>query len=427
MKTEDIRLEEFRQLRNEIRGSVKHLVVGIDIAKEKHNVFFGTATGKTVCKGLIIENSRQGFEKLLTHTESVKVQNNLRKVVFGMEPTANYHKPLGEYLIRHDHEVVLVSGNAVKNNRELLDGRWDKHDMKDSANVADLISQGKFQYYEYPCIEVRDLRGLLSLKRKLKRQAQGLGLRIRNNLLAQYFPEMERYYGNCRQDNLAIVKNCLSPSVIAGMGYNEFFKAVVSRQQGLRQHNHVYRIWQMAGASIGCEAGDAAACEAEVLVEQLQQTRQAIEQVEQEILKLCYTFSEYEFVISIPGFGPAVSATVLAYIGDQYRFDKASQVLKMAGFDLCASRSGKLSEKAVPVISKKGKADLRYALYQAALIASARDEHFIKYFTAKIRGRERERGIKTKMRVKLAAKMLIIAWTLMKNKEPFNPEYLKIN
>ena len=70
-----------------------------------------------------------------------------------------------------------------------------------------------------------------------------------------------------------------------------------------------------------------------MLVALLKQTRQAIEQVEQEILKLCYTFSEYEFVISIPGFGPDVTAKVLAYIGDQYRFETASQVLKMAGFD----------------------------------------------------------------------------------------------
>jgi hypothetical protein len=37
--------------------------------------------------------------------------------------------------------VVLVSGVAVKRNRELLDGRWDKHDTKDAANIADLISQ----------------------------------------------------------------------------------------------------------------------------------------------------------------------------------------------------------------------------------------------------------------------------------------------
>jgi hypothetical protein len=30
------------------------------------------------------------------------------------------------------------------------------------------------------------------------------------------------------------------------------------------------------------------------------------------------------------------------------------------------------------------------------------------------------------MRVKLSAKLLRIAWTLMKNKEPFHPEYLKV-
>ena len=88
------------------------------------------------------------------------------------------------------------------------------------------------------------------------------------------------------------------------------------------------------------------------------------------------------------------------------------------------SRSGQKSHTAVPVISKKGKAGLRYALYQAAMIASIRDRHVVLYFTNKLRGRERERGIKTKMRVKLGAKMLVIAWSLMKKKEPFDPVYL---
>jgi hypothetical protein len=31
------------------------------------------------------------------------------------------------------------------------------------------------------------------------------------------------------------------------------------------------------------------------------------------------------------------------------------------------------------------------------------------------------------MKVKLAAKMLIIAWTLMKKKEPFDPKFLNID
>jgi len=73
----------------------------------------------------------------------------------------------------------------------------------------------------------------------------------------------------------------------------------------------------------------------------------------------------------------------------------------MAGMDLNANRSGKSEDTAVPVISKKGSAHLRYALYQAVFIASVRNKYFIRYYTNTLRGREREKGIKTKMRVKL--------------------------
>ena len=137
-------------------------------------------------------------------------------------------------------------------------------------------------------------------------------------------------------------------------------------------------------------------------------------------------FSEYECLLSIPGFGPDVSSKVLGAIGDPFRFQNGKQVLKLAGLDLNAERSGKSSELARPVISKKGKADLRYALYQAALIASTKNQYFMRYYTRKLRGREKEKGIQTKMRVKLAAKMLLIAWTLMKKKEAFDPAYLNL-
>ncbi len=92
----------------------------------------------------------------------------------------------------------------------------------------------------------------------------------------------------------------------------------------------------------------------------------------------------------------------------------------MAGLDLNASRSGKKSQDSVPVISKKGDADLRYALYQAALIASYHNDDFRRLYHRMLDGRQGERGIKTKARVKLAAKMLVIAWTLLKNNEPFD-------
>ena len=174
------------------------MIIGIDVAKEKHHAFMGTATGKSLLRKLIFENNRQGFGKLLTHVDAVKVQNGLSAIVFGMEPTGNYHKPLGAYLIDSSYQVVLVSGQAVKNNRVLLDGRWDKHDTKCAANIADLISQGKCIFYDNPPEAIVELRSLLSLRRRLKKEEHSLRMRIRNSLLAKHFPEMDRFFGQCQ-------------------------------------------------------------------------------------------------------------------------------------------------------------------------------------------------------------------------------------
>ncbi len=420
------RLEEFRQFRKEIRGSAEYLLVGIDVAKDKHYAFFGTATGKTLFKRLVFENNREGFRKLLVQAEAMKVQGGLKKVVFGMEPTANYHKPLGEHLIRCGHRVVLVSGVAAHENRKTLDGRWDSNDTRDAANVADLVSQGKCLFYEFPMGALQDLRNLLSLKRRFKRQEHGYRVRIRNHLLAKYFPELDRYYKQSESTSLAIVHWCLDPSVIAGLEYKRFVEMVAPGKGRISRENRLQAIWKLAVDSIGCEAGPTVEFEAQVMVEGLKQIRDALRSIEEKIQEICSQFPEYEYLLSIPGFGPDVSSKVLGAVGDPFRFQNGKQVLKLAGLDLNAERSGKSSDLARPVISRKGKADLRYALYQAALIASIRDRHFIVYFTNQLRGREKEPGIKTKMRVKLAAKLLIIAWTLMKKKEPFNPDYLTI-
>jgi transposase len=417
-----IRLREFRQLKEEIRGSREYLIVGIDVAKEKHHAFFGTATGKTLFRRLIFDNDIEGFEKLLTQTRAIQVAQGLPKMVFGLEPTANYHKPLGEHLIKCGRMVVLVSGVAVKRNRELLDGRWDKHDTKDAANIADLISQGKCLYYDYPEMGLRDLRTLLSLKKKLKKQEHSYRVRIRNHLLAQYFPELDRFSG--RPEVEPIVRWCLDTSELAGLEFDQFVQRVVPGRKTLAQRQRLQTIQQLAINSIGCEMGEGAHFEAQVMVDGLRHIRETIKSIDDRIREICRQFPEYRYLLTIPGFGPDVSAKVIGALGNPFRFQNRKQVLKMAGLDLSADRSGKTSNTATPVISKKGKADLRYALYQAALSASTHHRPWIEYYTDQLQGRELEPGIKTKRRVKLSAKFLIIAWTIMKKKEPYNPRYL---
>jgi transposase len=419
----DSRREQFCRLRNEIRGFTGYLVVGLDIAKEKHNAFFGTATGTALYKGMFFDNTLEGFRKLLAQAEKLMGENCLSRVVFGLEPTANYHRPLAEYLIKNGHVVVLVSPASTVKNRELLDGRWDKHDTKDSANVADLVAQGKCMYYDYPEEAIRDIRSLLSFKKRLKKEEQAMQVRIRNQLLAQYFPKMDRHFRT--EVSLAVVRTCLDPSMIAGMEYDEFCRTVAPGQQNLKQQRVLQRIWQSAHQSIGCCVGETVSFEAQAMVTNIHRMREMIKVVNEKVEALCLPFPEYPCLLSIPGFGPEVSSTVLAAIGNPYRFACGRQVLKMAGFDLSASRSGNASN-VVPVISKRGKVDLRFVLYQAALVASNMNHYFIKYYGRRYLRRQHEQGIGTKLRVKLAAKLLITAWTLMKKKEMFDPTCLNL-
>ena len=284
------------------------------------------------------------------------------------------------------------------------------------------LLQGKCLFYEFPSPPLPELRSLLSLQRRLKKQEQGCRVRIRNHLIAQHFPELDPYFG-CGEGP-AIVRWTLDPKEISELPFEEFARMVSSKNGGERQTRRLREIQNKAASSIGCQAHPSVAFEAKMLVDESRRLQDLLRQTALNIREVCLRFPEYFYLLTIPGFGPDVSAKVLGAVGDPHRFENHRQVLKLAGLDLSADRSGKRQD-AAPIISKKGKADLRYGLYQAALIASTRNPGFMAYFTEKLKGREREKGIGTKMRIKLAAKMLVIAWTIMKKKEAFSPGCMK--
>ena len=418
------RFKMFCQLRSQIRGSGDHLIVGIDIAKDKHHAFFGTATGQALWRRLIFTNDQTGFNRLIEQIDTLKAQHDLDKVVFGMEPTGNYHKPLIHWLTEKGYLVVFVAGKAVKDNRELLDGRWDKNDTKDSANVADLISQGKCLFYENPEADILALRNLLSVRRHLKKEIHRLRMRIRNGLLAKYFPEMDRHWGSCVAENLAIVRWYLDPRKIAATDFDIFVRHVTTTDRGVRQLHRLRKIHNAAACSIGVPTDVAAVHEAGILVERFKTVEAELAEVMEQIDAICRGLPSYRLLLTIPGFGPYIAPLVLSALANPMRFKSRKQVIRLAGLDLNASRSGRKSQQQVPVISKKGDAELRYGLYQAALIASYRNDDFRRLYNRMLEGRQKERGIKTKARVKIAAKILVIAWTMLKKGEPFNPNYL---
>ena len=420
------RIDHLRQIKTSIRGSDDYLIVGIDIAKQRHYAFFGTAQGKSFLRTFTFENNDEGLNAFLDKAQSIQRKYKLKEIVFGLESTANYHKPIAESLIRKGYTVVLVSSVAIKRNRELIDGRWDKNDKKDAANIADLIAQGKCLYYDHPCAGLRSIRSLLSLKRKLMKQKHAQKMRIRSNIVAPYFPEMDSFFTHIEDVCLAAINVCLDPKKLSEIDYALFYQWVTPRPICLKQQKRVRELWETAKHSIGCEVTEAVQFEACLMVEAFKRTKTLLEVVDKKLAKERASFTDYQYLLTIPGFGPTIATIALGAIGDPNRFENGRQVLKLAGLDLSASRSGQSSLKAKARISKKGKTELRYAMYHAALTASSRHKLMKTWFESKTKKREKEKGIGMKTRIKLSAKLLIIAWTLMKKQEPFDPAHLEM-
>jgi hypothetical protein len=103
-------------------------------------------------------------------------------------------------------------------------------------------------------------------------------MRIGNNLLALYFPELDRFYSACETQSLAIVGWCLDPGRIAGIKFDEFFSMVTSTQRGIAQKLRLQKIHRLAVESIGCPMVPAPEFEATLLVQKLKEVRRQLKE-----------------------------------------------------------------------------------------------------------------------------------------------------
>ena len=128
--------------------------------------------------------------------------------------------------------------------------------------------------------------------------------------------------------------------------------------------------------------------------------------------------SQQELLTSIPGIGDLTANTLLAEIGDFSAFENAPQLAAYAGLNPKAHRSGSSVYKKTR-ISKQGRSEIRRCLYMPAVVALLHNP-VIQALS--------ERMTKTnhqKMEIIVAAmrKLLHLAYGVLKNQLPFDPDY----
>ena len=158
----------YTQNKKIMQVKVSTLVVGVDIAKNKHAARAFNFRGIEYDKAFFFENNEAGFKKLLHWIKKVSEKENKTDVIVGMEPTSHYWLPLEEYLRRKtDFLRVVVNPAHVKKSKSLDDNSPTKTDRKDAKVIAKLVIDGRYSVPHMPEKEYADLRVAMTHRERL--------------------------------------------------------------------------------------------------------------------------------------------------------------------------------------------------------------------------------------------------------------------
>lgn len=119
------------------------MYVGIDVAKDKHDVCILNQEGKVLRESFTISNSKQGFSYLLDTIHSLCKENEQVKI--GLESTGHYGINLTNFLFKHDLPIVELNPLKVSKLREAVTLRKTKTDKLDAKYIAQLLLTDEFK------------------------------------------------------------------------------------------------------------------------------------------------------------------------------------------------------------------------------------------------------------------------------------------
>lgn len=351
------------------------LIIGIDIAKDKHVARAQDDRGIEFGKRLIFENRIHGFHSLLEWMERHQKQNAKNHVIFGVEPTGHYWLNLAYFLTAKGYDFVLVNPMHVKKSKELDDNSPTKNDTKDAKVIAQLIKDGRYSVPNLLDGIYAELREGVKVRDQLIQQLMITEGRI-HNVIQRYFPEFFDVFGDWEgKTALCTLKLFPFPSQIKEMEPDEVlskWKPFVQRGVGIKRAT---KLVETAKKSIGIQIGiEFAKHEMDFLIRQYELYKEQLELLDSQIETLLTTIPGTKQMIDINGLGVATVAHLFAEVGDINKYSHPQQLVNLAGLSLREHSSGKF--KGQTRITKRGRSGLRRALYLAIRPLVAHNETF---------------------------------------------------
>lgn len=351
--------------------------VGIDVAKDKHDCCIVGECGNIVVNTFRIKNSLEGFNELVQRINHLTSDRS--KVVIGLEDTGHYSGNLVNYF-HNLFEVKTINPLLTAKQKKATTLRKTKTDKIDAVQIAKMVRNGTgFR----PVISIpynsEELKSLSRYRAVLvkKRSKEKVSIKRLVNIL---FPEYEQFFMDIHSTtSYAVLSAYPGKASLSICRTPALAKILRSVSKGYYGEDMAMRLREAAKKSIG-KTSNAKSYEMKQTIERIHLLDSELAEIDKKIKDILVKSNSP--LVTIPGIGEAMAASIIGEIGDFSKFSNPGKILAMAGMSPTTYQSGKyVSGRAR--MEKRGSSNLRRTLFLATRVVCQNIPEFGTYLEKK--------------------------------------------
>ena len=385
------------------------LYVGLDVASEKHDCCILNEKKKAM-QSFSFPNSSIGFESLLSALSGVRPD----EIKIGLEATGIYSENLSVFLRRKGFNVTTINPLLLKKHQCATTLRKTKTDKADAKGIAQFIAEEGFQPDLPVSYHIQELKSLTRARFSFVQDRSALKNKVKR-LVVLLFPELlEQFSDIFGTSATALLKQYPSAAKLAACHTDTLAALLRKNSRGRFGRAKAEHLKQLAKSSIGNHS-PARAMELEMLLARMDLLSVQIGEYDKQIKAIMDQLDSP--VMTIPGIGYTLGATIVAEIGNINRFPSPAKLLAFAGLEPSIYQSGKFVPASGRMV-KRGSPFLRWALLQAAGYVPNYSATFALYREKKLS----EGKPATVVRSHIAKKLVRIIYSLMSHSTAFSDQ-----
>lgn len=387
------------------------LYVGIDWSERKHDVCILNQAG-AILKEFMVTQTPAGHQHLAQEIETFDIPPE--QCLVGLETSSNL---LVDFLDPKPYQTYVIAPNQVASCRGRFSSSGRRNDRSDAHLLADMLrtDHHRFTPWQADGELIHQMRASLRLIDDLTQSITRYSNRLRAALLRAYPLAVDLFSDLTTQIALQFLINYPVQTAVHTLSYTDF--ATFCHQQ---RYSHPHRITQRYAhlqrpvpqpAPITMTAyQDPIAVWATLLLNFVQQKRQAIQRVQQ----LFLTHPDAHIFASLPGAGELLAPKLLVMFGDhRERFPTPMAIQSLAGTCPVTIQSGK---KKTIKFRRGCNHEYRHTAQLFAISSVQQSSWAATYFSqAKARGLKESHAYRC-----LANRWLAIMWTIWQRNQPYD-------